>query len=227
MRHQVPPVFQRVLSPTALSCLYTKAIAGKNDPRQAVPSQPGIPNEQIRLMLAQHVFEEAQETINALGCCIVSQNAEVEESPMQVQIQCGAELPDLENIIDGACDTIYVSTNVLMACGVPDIPHMQAVCDANDAKFPGGVAITDATGKYRKPEGWKPPEHKRALATGGHGICLSIVANRLVNNAIALQTFVSNALPEVPDLEKPILPVPPIVSGSKSNAPKGWDHGGD
>lgn len=189
---------QSLFSETAVSCIYTNHITAKNVPWRKFPDQPGIPNEQMRLMLAQHIFEEAQETIEALGCEI--------GFGLEIELQCGPKA-DLEKIIDGACDTIYVATNVLMACGVPDLPHMAEICRANNAKFPNGVAITDATGKYRKPNGWKPPDHITLVDHQSHTVNLNDIGEELVK--LHTRTFVSNTPPEIPDPEKPILPVKP------------------
>src|ERR1017187_6100795 len=63
-------VVQSLFSETAMSCIYTNHIAAKNVPWRKLPDSPGIPNEQMRLMLAQHILEEAMETIEALGCLV-------------------------------------------------------------------------------------------------------------------------------------------------------------
>jgi hypothetical protein len=138
-----------MLSRVAISNLFTKGSTVKHDPRQAVLPKPGVPDEATRLLLARLILEEAQETINALGFEIV-------RTPTLV----GSLRPDLENVIDGCCDTIYVATGAMVACGVPDLPHLYAVCRANNRKFPGGVpTIEPVTGKYLKPPGWTPPDH--------------------------------------------------------------------
>lgn len=151
------------------SNVFTKGVAVKYDPRQAIPKEPyTIPNEATRLLLAKLVFEEAQETVRALGCVLSQTN----DGPLEVVIETSdddvrrnPESPfalSMEDIIDGACDVIYVATGLLVACGVPDLPHLAEVCRANNSKFPGGVAVIDScTGKYLKPEGWQPPNHKK------------------------------------------------------------------
>jgi predicted HAD superfamily Cof-like phosphohydrolase len=102
-----------------------------------------------RKLLAQLVWEEALETIQALG---FKQGVEGIEEDSTL---C------LYNIIDGACGLIYVATGVLAGCGVPDNGHLREVCEANDEKFPDGIAkINPDTGKYLKPEGWIPPDHQ-------------------------------------------------------------------
>lgn len=73
---------------------------------------------------------------------------------------------DLEGIIDGACDLQFVTGGVFAACGVPDVPHLEEVCKANEAKFPNGKAKVNADGKYLKPLGWEPPNHKALIEAG-------------------------------------------------------------
>jgi hypothetical protein len=66
---------------------------------------------------------------------------------------------DLEEIIDGCVDLIYVATGFLLACGVPDAPHLAHVCERNDAKLVDGKAIVSKSGRYEKPPGWVAPDH--------------------------------------------------------------------
>ena len=84
----------------------------------------------------------------------------------------------MEAIIDGCCDTIYVATGTLAVCGVPDLPHLDEVCRANNAKFPGGQGVCNTYGKYTKPEGWVPPNHFDT-ADKYHGLSLQDVARAL------------------------------------------------
>jgi hypothetical protein len=72
--------------------------------------------------------------------------------------------PDLIGIIDGCCDTIYVTVGTLCAMGVPDLPHLDEVNRANNDKFPGGVAFLNEDGKFLKPEGWTPPDHQHVIS---------------------------------------------------------------
>jgi hypothetical protein len=154
-----------MLSRVAISNLFTKGSTVKHDFRQAVLPKPGVPDEATRLLLAQLILEEAQETINALGFLVTPvKGSDVEGGGLVPDLELinthGGYEPDLESIIDGCCDLNYVATGAMVACGVPDLPHLYAVCRANNQKFPGGVAtINPDTGKYLKPEGWRPPNH--------------------------------------------------------------------
>lgn len=143
-----------VISEVAESNLFTKAATVPYDSRQAVPDTYSVPEPGTRLLLGQLVLEEALETIHALGL-----DMQMRAGKPYLVVDMTHE-PDIYDIIDGACDTIYVSTGVLCAVGAPDTPHLREVCAANDRKFPDGIAtINPETGKYLKPPGWVGPKH--------------------------------------------------------------------
>lgn len=147
------------ISSTQQSCIFTAAASGKKLPTQEYT----MPDEKTRLLCARLILEEAHETIKALGFLVrYEQCGGMYDTKFKV-LDVQAFEPDMEQIIDGNCDTIYVSTYCLTLMGIPDVPHMQEVCRANDAKFPNGQMIPHPTvpGKYGKPVGWKPPDHKQ------------------------------------------------------------------
>lgn len=154
------------------SNLYTMGITSKLDPRQGIPSTRRIPPADTRKLRARLILEEALETCAALGVKVFVGKGEsiydidgvddvrLDVDPHFHDCRSDDELDrKLEAIVDGCCDTIYVATGTMAACGVPDLPHLAEVNRANNAKFPGGAAITDASGKFQKPEGWQPPRH--------------------------------------------------------------------
>lgn len=140
------------LSPVAKNNLITMGIASEVDVRQIIPTEPCIPNAQVRLLRAKLIIEEARETCEALGFLPGIEPSEVWE-------ECD---PNLEQIIDGCIDTNYVCIGTLMACGVPDLPHAEEVNRANLDKFPNGIATCNENGKFTKPIGWKAPDHNEA-----------------------------------------------------------------
>lgn len=173
-----------VLSNTALSNLFTMGASAKNDPRQRVPDKYTIPDERTRELRARLHIEEAIETAEALGFKVYFATPK-EGIPVQAANEDIAEgkcyahadkdiknlrlvsgpAPNLNEIIDGCGDLIYVATGTMLVCGAPDNPHLECINRANNAKFPGGKAITDANGKFQKPAGWKPPNHDAARTT--------------------------------------------------------------
>jgi len=157
-----------MLSQVARSNLFTKAVAAKFDSRQEVPERYAIPNVETRLLLARLIYEEAMETIQALGCYRVHDAAAGEHSIDLENIE--RDKLNIDDIIDGCCDTIYVATGALCAVGAPDVRHLQEVCVANDSKFPQGNAIIDPkTGKYLKPKDWKAPDHAKIRESYARG----------------------------------------------------------
>ena len=145
-------------TPTMLNNLYTMAMVSKIDHRQLVPTVPCIPPTDVRLLRAQLVLEEALETVHALGFSVQVGAAEVVVRHVDdVEFfEHGSDL-NLGDMIDGACDTIYVAVGVLASCGVPDGLCMDRVLTANGHKFINGPVINEKTGKYLKPAGWKAP----------------------------------------------------------------------
>lgn len=148
-------------SNTAHANRFCRAAAAKVDPRQQDPTAPYcVPDEERRRLLAQLVLEEALETVSALGFHVGDEDGIW--LMIHAQLEPTSAGPDLEKIIDGACDTIFVATGVMVGCGVPDTPHLMEVCRANEAKFPNGLAVMNpTTGKYLRPPGWVPPDHAK------------------------------------------------------------------
>jgi predicted HAD superfamily Cof-like phosphohydrolase len=163
------------LTPTTLSNLLTMGICAEQDARQAIPHGYCMPDKSTRLLRAKLILEEAIETINALG--FVVQQSLRDRTVFDV-IPSG--VPDMEKIIDGCCDEIYVATGTLCAVGAPDGPHLAAVNAANEAKFPGGKVVRNESGKFLKPEGWLPPDHNKVMWDNRLGQSLKDVSDRLV-----------------------------------------------
>ncbi len=152
------------LSRTAISNLRNKAIASKKNELQKVQPSYTIPSDpKARELLARLVMQEAIETVNAFGFHPQS----LDDRENFVLVPTNKEL-DIYEIIDGCCDTIYVAVGGLVGMGIPDEPHLDEVCRANDDKFPNGVAIVNEYGKYQKPVGWKGPDHKKVMETVKH-----------------------------------------------------------
>lgn len=149
-------------SNTAHANRFCRAAAAKVDARQEDPPRPyQVPPIESRFLMARLVFEEAKETIDALGFEVAQEFS----GGFVIVPKFGSardDTVDLEKVIDGACDTIFVATGVLVGCGVPDTPHLAEVCRANEAKFPNGLAVMNpSTGKYLRPPGWVPPDHAK------------------------------------------------------------------
>lgn len=127
--------------------------------KQETPAVATLPSEDIRRLRAKLIFEEAMETIKALGFEIT-----LRTGLLQTAISDPADLsfhqmhtPDIIEIIDGCCDISVVTIGALIACGVPDQPFLEAVDTNNLAKFGPGHTIRE-DGKLVKPPGHKPPD---------------------------------------------------------------------
>lgn len=158
------------LSDVARSNLYTLGCAAKKDKRQQIPAEPCVPPPEVRVSRARLILEECLEKCHALGVSIsfpgFSQYDIVgtKESRKRMLVDINpALIPNLIEILDACADIDYVARGTMLLCGVPDVPHLKAVCDANDTKFPNGEAIVDSDGKFQKPEGWQIPDHQAVL----------------------------------------------------------------
>lgn len=157
------PIFP--MTPTLLSNLHTMIASSKLDPRQTVPDKSYVlPTGPVRELRAKLILEEALETINALGYKVTSTE---DGKPTIAKDNMHTILNPLDTvleIIDGCCDLMYVAEGTMVAMGVFPLYHMIEVCDANNAKFPNGVGVTNENGKFQKPKGWQPPNHQKWVA---------------------------------------------------------------
>lgn len=122
---------------------------------QEIPNEPGMPSAEVRKLRAKLIFEEAMETISALGIHVVTRHrfsvGEAEYEFMDVG------KPDLKLVIDGCCDLSVVTVGTLLALGVPDKPFLEEVDAANLRKFEGD-AHRRADGKWVKPSNFVGPD---------------------------------------------------------------------
>lgn len=142
---------------------------------QNLPATPIVPNAETRILRAKLIFEEAMETIDALGVCI-GVNDEYDLGTSQISFGDTGKV-DLVEIADGCADVLVVTTGTALACGIDPAPVQKLIDDSNLAKFgPGGYKSdgTDgnAEGKWIKPPDWVKPDLAGELErqTAGTGI---------------------------------------------------------
>lgn len=143
---------------------------------QEIPDKPTIPSEEVRLLRARLILDEALETIEALGFELWVNPDTVIHSPIKPEFDNGdgdgclslipSLVPDLEQISDGVADISVVSIGTLSACGIADDPILREVDESNLRKFgPGGRLRDD--GKWIKPDDWEPPKIAERLREQG------------------------------------------------------------
>lgn len=109
---------------------------------QEVPPSPTIPSLEVRRLRAKLIFEEALETIHALGLiiifsdCVNSDEYATDSLHKNFKYEIvGANNPILEQIVDGCCDLRVVTTGTLSACGIKDLQPQEMVDANNLEKF--------------------------------------------------------------------------------------------
>lgn len=127
--------------------------------KQATPEYPIIPNEEVRLLRAKLILEEAFEQLEALGIqpCWENGDGRTYDVCDTIKLLPQGE-PNLAEIADGICDQVYVSVGTAVACGIDLKPIWELVHEANLAKFGSGSTIRE--GKQMKPPGWVAPDEK-------------------------------------------------------------------
>ncbi len=125
---------------------------------QATPDAPVIPTEEIRILRAKLILEEALETVRGLGVGVrLGPDGEMVSSKA-TNLDFYIDGPvDLEEVVDGCADISVVTIGTLIAFGIDDEPVLEEVDAANLRKFaPGGHRRAD--GKWIKPPDWTPPD---------------------------------------------------------------------
>lgn len=124
---------------------------------QRLPTVPSLLTPEERVLRAKLIYEEALETIAALGIAVYHRFERArEDGSIPTEFRLDSK-PNLIEIIDGCCDLKVVTTGTLSALGIPDVRFQKLVDDNNLAKFgPGGYRNED--GKWVKPPGHKPPD---------------------------------------------------------------------
>lgn len=129
---------------------------------QDVLTQPCLPTAAVRLLRAKLIFEEAMETIYALGVDVMvrpelQQMDAVPLSDNMYELKVNENRPpDLIEIADGCADVSVVTIGTLSACGIADKPLLKEVDESNLRKFGPGSRMRE-DGKWLKPPDWKPP----------------------------------------------------------------------
>lgn len=137
-----------------------------DEARQQLPERPTVPSEEVRLLRAKLILEEAMETLQALGVSITAVGDDATEmAPVKFNFHASHK-PDLIEIADGCADLSVVTIGTLSACGIDDKELFEAVDQNNLDKFGPGHSIRE-DGKLVKPPGHKPPDIAGVLRAQG------------------------------------------------------------
>lgn len=134
---------------------------------QVVPGCPMVPDEGVRLLRASLIFEEALETIEALGFEVHPDVGDGGELRGYEFVVSPTNKPNIIEVADGIADISVVSIGTLSAFGIADGPLLKEVDRSNLRKFgPGGYRRPD--GKWCKPPDWQKPDIKQVLKEQGY-----------------------------------------------------------
>lgn len=125
------------------------------------PYTPTVPVDAIVRLRLRLVLEEAFEFFEA--CAVDKDTVESLWDETRAAIDALAMAPDIVEVADALADLDYVSAGTRLAYGIPRKPIADEVHRANMAKAPGGVILRSPQGKIIKPEGWTPPNIRKAL----------------------------------------------------------------
>lgn len=105
--------------------------------QQDIGDAPTIPPAEVRILRAKLIFEEAMETIDALGVrlTVCPSANEYVLYPNNVKRFEATHSPNLVEIADGCADISVVTIGTLSACGIADMRLIEEVDRSNLAKF--------------------------------------------------------------------------------------------
>lgn len=129
---------------------------------QDTPKRPVEPSEEIRVLRAKLIIEEALETVKALGVDITLSKMSFLENEDDFEYGISEHPFDMVEVADGCADISVVTTGCLIACGITDKKLLELVDENNLAKFGKGHSIRE-DGKLIKPPNHQPPDIKKLL----------------------------------------------------------------
>jgi len=135
--------------------------------KQDCPDSVIIPSEEVRILRAKLILEEAFETVHAMGIEVYTEVFGDKIDPNRLSFGKNGEV-DLIEVADGCADIKVVTTGTLIAFGIKDVILQEEVDVSNLAKFAGGGYRSDGTdgnaaGKWIKPPNWQKPNIQKAL----------------------------------------------------------------
>lgn len=148
---------------------------------QDIPCEPTEPTPEVRLLRAKLIFEEAMETISALGVDVMIDQMYAQHGPVALHegnhklVVNPRRKFDMIEVADGCADVSVVTIGTLSACGIADKPLLKEVDESNLRKFAPGCSKRD-DGKWIKPPDWKVPDIAKVLNEQMQSISVSVSA---------------------------------------------------
>ena len=155
-----------VLSPTSYTTEhYDKVKRFTELANQPTPEFPTSDiSEELRILRARLIFEEAMELIEALGVCVNKYLNAPNNDEWSFSIE--SDILDLAHIAKESADLSVVNTGTLVSLGIPDKPVLDAVDDNNLDKFGPGSYVNEY-GKLIKPPNHPKPDMMKVLVDHG------------------------------------------------------------
>jgi predicted HAD superfamily Cof-like phosphohydrolase len=119
--------------------------------KRPAPRVPTVPSDEVMRLRLRLICEEFCELMQAAG---IKPQTAIYAALMDL-CQSHPLAIDLPEFVDAMADLDYVVEGTRQELGIDGPAVHRLVHAANMAKQAGPV---DATGKKRKPEGWKPPD---------------------------------------------------------------------
>lgn len=131
---------------------------------QEVKSKPELPDQDVLLLRARLVFEEALEFVEACGCTIELQGENGDMHDDFKVIINEDKMPDLVAYADATADIKVVTYGADAAAGIPAYEVFAEVNRSNMSKvWPDGTIHKREDGKVIKPDTYSPADLKPIL----------------------------------------------------------------
>jgi hypothetical protein len=121
---------------------------------QTTSNKLRVPTSDERTLRARLIYEEAMETIEALGIEVWSSVNNAKINPLFINMGDVHYSP--KEVLDGVADLAVVANGTLLCCGLYEVfpEALKRIDENNWSKVKDGV-IRNADGKYQKPPGYK------------------------------------------------------------------------
>lgn len=147
MNNDIPTCFSPEIKHYALTEHLESVRSFMNKAKQTTSFAVRCPSSEERLLRAKLIYEEAMETIEALGVDYV----------LGKFVDAGEDNYNPVAVLDGVADLSVVSCGTLISCGLDGVfPEALERVDINNLSKVGEGSYLREDGKVMKPPGYKP-----------------------------------------------------------------------